>query len=156
MPIVQRGPPRCNCVVAAALRSSQRQGVLQRRICSGNCVCVLWVCKCLRSSLLLSWMFEHACLDTCCFGCLICMCFIFCTCTCSAQLSMFDYYHYCYYYYYYYHYYCYGTALTSKLQIKLGISQSHSMMTPEQPVLGLILSRKAEWPLGLPPRWTSG
>ena len=41
-------------------------------------------------SLLLSWMFEHDCLDTCCFGCLICMCFIFCTCTCSAQLSMFD------------------------------------------------------------------
>ena len=24
-------------------------------------------------SLLLSWMFEHDCLDTCCFGCLICM-----------------------------------------------------------------------------------
>ena len=28
-------------------------------------------------SLLLSWMFEHDCLDTCCFGCLICMCFVF-------------------------------------------------------------------------------
>ena len=28
-------------------------------------------------SLLLSWMFEHDCLDTCCLGCLICMCFIF-------------------------------------------------------------------------------
>ena len=28
-------------------------------------------------SLLLSWMFEHACFDTCCFGCLICMCCIF-------------------------------------------------------------------------------
>ena len=28
-------------------------------------------------SSLLSWMFEHDCLDTCCFGCLICMCFIF-------------------------------------------------------------------------------
>ena len=27
--------------------------------------------------LLLSWMFEHGCLDTCCFGCLICMCFVF-------------------------------------------------------------------------------
>ena len=34
-------------------------------------------------------MFEHDCLDTCCFGCLICMCYIFCTCTGSAQLSMF-------------------------------------------------------------------
>ena len=32
-------------------------------------------------------MFEHDCLDTCCFGCLICMCF--CICTCSMQLSMF-------------------------------------------------------------------
>ena len=31
-------------------------------------------------------MFEHDCLDTCCFGCLICK---FCICTCSAQLSMF-------------------------------------------------------------------
>ena len=27
--------------------------------------------------LLLNWMFEHDCLDTCCFGCLICMCFVF-------------------------------------------------------------------------------
>ena len=28
-------------------------------------------------ALLLSWMFEHSCLDTCCFGRLICMCFVF-------------------------------------------------------------------------------
>ena len=28
-------------------------------------------------SILLSWMFEHDCLNTCCFVCLICMCFIF-------------------------------------------------------------------------------
>ena len=27
--------------------------------------------------LLLGWMFEHDCLDTCCFGCLSCMCFAF-------------------------------------------------------------------------------
>ena len=27
--------------------------------------------------LLLSWMFEHDCLDNCCFGCLICTCFVF-------------------------------------------------------------------------------
>ena len=26
---------------------------------------------------LLSWMFEHDCLDTCFFGWLICMCFVF-------------------------------------------------------------------------------
>ena len=26
---------------------------------------------------LLSWMFKHDCLDTCCFGCLICMCSVF-------------------------------------------------------------------------------
>ena len=47
----------------------------------------------LSSFLLLSWMFEHDCLDTCCFGCLIVICMfyiLFCTCTCSAQLSMFD------------------------------------------------------------------
>ena len=37
---------------------------------------------------LLSWMFPHDCLDTCCVECLICMCFVFCICTCSAQLSM--------------------------------------------------------------------
>ena len=36
-----------------------------------------------------AWMFEHDCLDTCCFGCHICMCFRFCSCTCSVQLSMF-------------------------------------------------------------------
>ena len=28
-------------------------------------------------SLLLSWMFGYDCLDTCCFGCLICMRFLF-------------------------------------------------------------------------------
>ena len=28
-------------------------------------------------SVLLSWMFEHDCLDTCCFGCSICMSFVF-------------------------------------------------------------------------------
>ena len=28
-------------------------------------------------SLLPSWMFEHDCLDMCCFRCLICMCFVF-------------------------------------------------------------------------------
>ena len=42
--------------------------------------------------LLLSWMLEHDCLDTCCFGCVLCMCFVvlyFCICTCSAQSSMF-------------------------------------------------------------------
>ena len=38
-------------------------------------------------SFLLSWMFEHDCLDTRCFGCLMCM--FFCICTCSVQLSMF-------------------------------------------------------------------
>ena len=26
---------------------------------------------------LISWMFERNCLDTCCFGCLICMCCVF-------------------------------------------------------------------------------
>ena len=39
--------------------------------------------------LLLSWMFEHDFLDTCCFGCLICMCLLICICTCSTQFSMF-------------------------------------------------------------------
>ena len=29
------------------------------------------------SSVLLSSMFEHDCLDMCCFECLICMCFLF-------------------------------------------------------------------------------
>ena len=28
-------------------------------------------------ALLLSWMFEHDFMDTCCFGCLICVCFVF-------------------------------------------------------------------------------
>ena len=28
-------------------------------------------------SLLISWMFEHDCLDIYCFGCLLCMCFVF-------------------------------------------------------------------------------
>ena len=39
-------------------------------------------------SLLLSWMFEHDCLNTCCFGCLACVLY-FCFCACSVQLSMF-------------------------------------------------------------------
>ena len=38
-------------------------------------------------SLLLSWMFEHDCLDTRCFGYLTSM--FFCICTCSVQFSMF-------------------------------------------------------------------
>ena len=36
-------------------------------------------------------MFQHDCLDTCRFECLICMfflCFFFCICPCSAQLRM--------------------------------------------------------------------
>ena len=32
---------------------------------------------CFYPSILLSWVFEHDCLDTCCFGCLICMFCIF-------------------------------------------------------------------------------
>ena len=39
-------------------------------------------------SLQLSWMSEQDCLNTCCFGCLICMCFVFLYSTCSQQLSM--------------------------------------------------------------------
>ena len=38
---------------------------------------------------MISWMFEHDYLDTCCFECLICMCLYFCICNCSAQLSTF-------------------------------------------------------------------
>ena len=26
---------------------------------------------------LLNWMFQHDCLDTCCFECLICICFVY-------------------------------------------------------------------------------
>ena len=37
----------------------------------------IFVCVCVFFCLLLSWMFEHDCLDICCFGCLICMCFVF-------------------------------------------------------------------------------
>ena len=40
----------------------------------------------LSPSLLYSWMFEHDCLATCCFGCFTCMCI----CTCSVQLSNFN------------------------------------------------------------------
>ena len=40
-------------------------------------------------SLLLSCMFEHDCLDTCCFGCLNACVVYFCIYTCSAQLRMF-------------------------------------------------------------------
>ena len=48
--------------------------------------------------LLFSWMFEHDCLGTGCFGCLWAQAVLgvmyacalyFCMCTCSAQLSMF-------------------------------------------------------------------
>ena len=37
-------------------------------------------------SFLLSWMYEHICLDTCCFG--VCVLYL-CICTYLAQLSMF-------------------------------------------------------------------
>ena len=43
--------------------------------------------------LLLGWMFEDDCLDTCCFGVsymyVFCFGFGFFICTCSAQMSMF-------------------------------------------------------------------
>ena len=38
-------------------------------------------------SLLLGWMFEHDCLDRCCFGFLRCMCFVFALV--QRSLSMF-------------------------------------------------------------------
>ena len=50
-----------------------------------------FVCFFLTHPLLLSWMFEHNRLHTCCFGCLIiyaCVLY-FCICLCSAQLSIF-------------------------------------------------------------------
>ena len=57
-------------------------------------------------------MFEHDCLDTCCFGCLMCMCLVFlCLHLFSAiehvshGKALWKYTH--YYYYYYYYYYCY-------------------------------------------------
>ena len=50
-------------------------------------ICVLWERRFflvfLHPYLLLSWMFEHDCLDKCCFGCLICMCFVFATVQCK-------------------------------------------------------------------------
>ena len=53
------------------------------------------------SSLLLSWMFEHDCLDTCCFGCLICMHFSFMSLYCATEcvshgkaLKKYNYYYY--------------------------------------------------------------
>ena len=61
---------------------------------------------------LLSWMFEHDCLDKCCFGCLLCMCFVFLylhLLSAFEQVShgktLYTYAH--YYYYYYYHCYHY-------------------------------------------------
>ena len=52
---------------------------------------VIWVLLVLFINLFLlfSWMFEHDCLNTCCFGCLILMCLVFRICICSAQLSTF-------------------------------------------------------------------
>ena len=39
--------------------------------------------------LLLSWMFQHACLDTCCLSVLYPCVLYFCICPCTAQFSMF-------------------------------------------------------------------
>ena len=57
-------------------------------------------------SLLLSWMFEHDCLDTCCLGCLIIiyMCFVFLYLHLFSRIhvshgkALQKYAHYCYYY----------------------------------------------------------
>ena len=85
-------------------------------------ICVLWVHPLfLQPYLLLSWMFEHDCVDTCCFGCLLCMCFGFLylhLLSATEHVShgksrlkyayyVFYYYHYNYYYYYFYYYYHY-------------------------------------------------
>ena len=43
----------------------------------------------LNPSLLLSWMFEQDCMDTCCSGCLYAYVLYFCCCPWSAQVSMF-------------------------------------------------------------------
>ena len=52
-------------------------------VCACACVCAcVHACVCVHVSmgtfffLLLSWMFQHDCLDTCCFGCLIYMYFV--------------------------------------------------------------------------------
>ena len=49
-------------------------------------VVLLLLLLCFYPSLLLSWMFEHDCLDTCCFWCVL----YFCIRIFSAQLSMFQ------------------------------------------------------------------
>ena len=61
---------------------------------------------------LFSWMFQHDCLDTCCFECLMCMCFVFLYLHLFSAIGhvshgkvLLKYAHYfCYYYYYYYYY----------------------------------------------------
>ena len=50
-----------------------------------------YILKCFSDypSILLRWMFEHDCLDTCCLGVLYACVLYFCICTCSVQMSMF-------------------------------------------------------------------
>ena len=57
-------------------------------------------------------MFEHDCLGTCCFGCLLCMCFVFWYLHLFSTIEhvshgrvLLKYTHYYYYYYYYYYHY---------------------------------------------------
>ena len=97
---------------------------------------------------LLSWMFQHDCLDTCCFEC-ICMCFVLsylhlfiATEHVSHGKALQKYAHHHYYYYYYY----YGmglrdgsaytivrsATLRQEMQIKLATPPSHSTLTPDQ------------------------
>ena len=59
---------------------------------------------------LLSWMFQHNWLDTCCFGCLISMCFEFLDLRLLGAIkpvshgkAIYKYAHYYYYHYYYYY-----------------------------------------------------
>ena len=60
----------CVCVCVSLLSLVCMVGIIYVYV---DTVCgFLWV-----FFLLLSWMFEHDCLDSCCFGCLICMCFVF-------------------------------------------------------------------------------
>ena len=102
----------CVCVCVCVITCLYGWGYLY--LCSYS----IWVYGCF--FLMLSWMFQHDCLDTRCFECLICKCFVFSYLPLFSAIEHVSYgkvlWKYAHYHYYYHSLTSFSTTTPSPVQ----------------------------------------